>query len=589
MPLILITPEVNLSPDVAPVYYKFIQRSIKHNDYYLRANLNYSYPDGYMFRFSTSVLLCPVMQNAEPLMSESGEYYQHHLGAELGNGGFGVVWKISHTRKLDPVGFKTAGYETKQVVKIQTHCECSPSKEDSNKHHHNPINVYQEKYSEFLRHIIHLGTQKPLYNPKLKKSYTVMNELFGDELFTHLYGFDEQHEPEQLSPKKRLEYCFGILWAVKDQVSRYDVIHRDIKPENIKIKLFPSPINESTPNPVSIYDYDLGLKIPLLAEGVAGKPNVGTISYIAPECLMLDHQTLAPRLLTKKIDVFATGRVLLEILNGCDDGFNNEQDSITYWQYLQNKQSASIDSLSHLSHKLDPLSQQDHESIKSLLRKMLELDPIKRITIEEAYSEFMAIYNPIIQTVLCDKDTNREDEFALDLLSMGSNEESESESEPKEDFNTAYERLINKRPILPPIKSPLLRRASNRPLEHTLFYGAPILEEEDDEEDKAPVESAIQFPSSPASSSTASALRSLSQSPSVRLMQSRLPSIAEDRGEEKLPLSPVKSRQSPFKPIAGFPVRLFDSKSPFGGGKDPLINTPRSGSDLGPAVMSGRR
>ena len=581
MPVILITPETKLSPDVAPVYYKFIQRRIKDNEYYLRANLNYSTPDGAMFRFSTSVLICPVMQqDAQPSVSKGGEYYQHHIGDQLGDGGFGVVLKISHTRKLGLVEFKAAGYTTKQVVKIQRHCVCSTSNKDLSKHQHNPIDVYQKKYSAFLNRIIHLGIQNPLYIPKSNTSYTVMNELFGEEVYTYLYGTDK-HEPDPLSLQNRLDYCFGILRAVKEQVSDYNLIHRDLKPENIKIGVFSSPIAEITPNPVSIYDYDLAHEIPLAAKGVFDKPDVGTLSYLAPECLSISQEVPVPRLLTKKVDVFATGRILFEVLNGFDDSFAIEQKPVDYLLHLNKKQPTLISSISK---KLQGLSPDHQENIKDLLRKMLELDPNRRISIEDAYSGFKDIYYSIMKTVFCDKNTNREDEFALDLLSMGSNKD-DSESESESDFDKTYSRLINNRLTLPRTKSPLSRPASNRLPEHTLFAGGTILEEVD-EDDNATVESAIHFTSSPASSSTASALRSLSPSPSIRLMQSRLPSIAEDTREGKLPCSPIKFRQSPFLPIAAsfrmFPPQKLERLDPHKDFGDKLSAPTAQGSPVAP-------
>ena len=153
-------------------------------------------------------------------------------------------------------------------------------------------------------------------------------------------------------------YLKQILSAVS-YCHKSKIIHRDLKPENILI----SKKNKNCFNIVKIIDFGTAI---IFSKNNTDKSLTGSIYYISPEVLSKNRNY------TEKCDVWSCGIIMYILLTGLPP-FNGDSDE----EIMRKIMNGSFD----LKKYPWPIIS---SQAKDLLKKLLEFDPNKRITAEEA-------------------------------------------------------------------------------------------------------------------------------------------------------------------------------------------------------------
>ncbi|KAI8026198.1 putative LRR receptor-like serine/threonine-protein kinase [Camellia lanceoleosa] len=226
-----------------------------------------------------------------------------HPANKLGEGGFGPVYKVSHSSNQGQAGTLNDG----RVVAVKQLSVAS-----------------RQGKTQFVTEI---ATISAVQHRNLVKLYGCCIE--GDKRLL-VYEYLENRSLDQalfgnrslyLDWPTRFDICLGVArgLAYLHEESRLRIVHRDVKASNILL--------DSGLNP-KISDFGLAKlyddKKTHMSTRVAG-----TIGYLAPEYAMRGH-------LTEKVDVFSFGVVALEIVSGrlnSDSSLEQEKIYLLEWAW----------------------------------------------------------------------------------------------------------------------------------------------------------------------------------------------------------------------------------------------------------------
>jgi len=258
----------------------------------------------------------------------------YEMGDELGRGRFSTVRHATHKKEK-------VGYAIKEVENE------SLDDEENLEALETEIKILRK-----LRHP-HIVNLKEVVTTDAY-TYIIMELLSGGELFHRIIQKTCFPEPEA-------QELFGKILMSMEYLHNLNIVHRDVKPENI------------------LYQSEGSNDVKLIDFGYAGiwtadKPLTGlcgTPDYVAPEVLTWydDDETGTPY--GKGSDMWSMGVLLYVILSGCSP-FNGEDEDSLLELVKEAKYEFYEKEWEHIS-----------KEAKDLISKLLVVDPVKRLTMEE--------------------------------------------------------------------------------------------------------------------------------------------------------------------------------------------------------------
>ncbi|EAS05844.2 Serine/Threonine kinase domain protein (macronuclear) [Tetrahymena thermophila SB210] len=250
----------------------------------------------------------------------------------LGSGSFGVVYKC--TDKQNEV------WAAKQISK-------------------NLINGKKDYLEKLLRQEV--GVQKQMKSEnivRLKEFLISDNNYYLILDYCNAGNLKQQIQKEKkFSENKAKQIMIQIMSGLKEMYQR-SIVHRDIKPENILVA--------QTPQGFVYKLADFGFAKILNNQDMI-KSQVGTPLY-------MDPQILLGKPYDSKCDIWSVGIIFYELLYGC-----------TPWPRV----TSQYDLLEKI--KKIPIRFQEQISVsekaKSLIKKMLQIEPTKRISYQELFED----------------------------------------------------------------------------------------------------------------------------------------------------------------------------------------------------------
>ena len=202
-----------------------------------------------------------------------------------------------------------------------------------------------------LRSLDHPNVLKIFEFYSSKESYSIVTEFCeGGDLFQEIVDKGPFRE----------KYCAFVLYQILSAINHchtLNIIHRDLKPENILI------VDKDKNDYPRVKICDFGTS-KIFERGITQRKVVGSPYYMAPEVLQKNY--------TEKCDIWACG-VILYILLSARPPFGGEDDE----EIIESVQSGRIDLSS-------PPFNKATKSCLDLLKKLLTIDPKKRISAQEA-------------------------------------------------------------------------------------------------------------------------------------------------------------------------------------------------------------
>ena len=247
----------------------------------------------------------------------------------LGNGAFGEVWLVHH-KDLD------RDFAMKIIKKRKN--RASEEKEILNE-----IEILKKlDHPKILKIIDFYSTTKKYY---IITEYCPEGELFNEII--KVGKFDEG----------QAAFIINQILKVITYCHKMNIIHRDIKPENIMIT------NREKNGCLQVKLIDFGTA-KIFEKGQKENKYVGSSYYMAPEILKRKYD--------EKCDLWSIGVILYILLTGRPPFDGNDDDEI-----LENVKKGVYDKWAYPFPLLSPHA-------KDLIYKLLQYDPKKRLSAEEA-------------------------------------------------------------------------------------------------------------------------------------------------------------------------------------------------------------
>eukprot|EP01027_Heterolobosea_sp_BB2_P016967 GEZU01024076.1.p1 GENE.GEZU01024076.1~~GEZU01024076.1.p1 ORF type:complete len:331 (+),score=90.96 GEZU01024076.1:85-1077(+) len=253
----------------------------------------------------------------------------YEFGKVLGSGTFSTVRLAVHKQTGRQVAIKVIDKFNIEVNEASLKTEVTILKSVS---HPNIVNLYDVYENE-------------------TKVYLVMELLTGGELFDRIVNV----YPNGYSEKTASQLVTKIIKAIQYLNSK-GIVHRDLKPENLLYE------DERDDSDIKITDFGLAkiAKGEMLLKTACGTPN-----YVAPEVLLNEGYDSA-------VDMWSVGVILYILLCGFPP-FYSESTPELFDQII----SGRYDFPEEYWGKISP-------SAKDLINKLLQVDPSKRYTPEQA-------------------------------------------------------------------------------------------------------------------------------------------------------------------------------------------------------------
>ena len=256
-----------------------------------------------------------------------GENYD--IKKKLGEGSYGVVWKVEHRQ----TGLTRA---MKKIIKNQK------SRNDSESEILNEINI--------LKKMDHPNIVKIFEFYNSPEGYYLITEFCQDgELFNEIV--DNAPFPEPIAAN----IMYQIFSAV-NYCHSMNIIHRDLKPENILIEK-----KEGKKYSIKIIDFGTAK---LYEKNKSEKKVIGSSYYIAPEVLTESYNQMC--------DLWSCGIILYILLSG-KAPFSGKTDSIILEKIKIGKYNMAIKPFENVS-----------SEVKDFIQCLLQKSPNKRITAQKA-------------------------------------------------------------------------------------------------------------------------------------------------------------------------------------------------------------
>lgn len=195
---------------------------------------------------------------------------------------------------------------------------------------------------------------------KHNKSYRLIFEFIKGPTLKDIYG--------KMDKKQKLDVIEQLCDILND-VHQTKMIHRDIKPGNIMIE---------EGNKVRLIDFGIS-KIASKTVTFTGSQS-GTTPYMSPEYfdVMVDESTQKPIALSAKVDIWATGCLISEILSG-----------VSPWANKCKNEYAIIKRLTTSSDF--PIPANIDDDVKEIIKKCTQNQPSGRCTAADIKNEIAKI------------------------------------------------------------------------------------------------------------------------------------------------------------------------------------------------------
>lgn len=315
---------------------------------------------------------------------EQSELNDYKLIDKIGEGAFSKVFKAE---PLSTANIVARNYEN-VAIKIIKKESLTPSTSIINKP---KIGVSSQDKTSSIEQVLKEVTLHKLISSscpnvvvfidfiETRSYYYIIQELLnGGEVFNAIVKFT--YFSEDLS-----RHIIKQLGEAVQAMHKIGIVHRDIKPENLlyePIEYIPNPNPQLRKSDDPNTKLDEGIFIPNIGGGGIGqvkltdfglskqiyqtntKTPCGTVGYTAPEVVKDQRYSM-------KVDMWGIGCVLYTMLCGFPPFYDDKIDILT--------RKISVGEYSFLKPWWDEIS----EGAKNCVRKLLEVDPEKRYTIEQ--------------------------------------------------------------------------------------------------------------------------------------------------------------------------------------------------------------